>query len=183
MMYRVRRAEMPDAVDVAGVHVRSWRETYQGILPAAFLDGMTMGREFAFWRALLHRQLVELDEAAFLAEAEDDVVGFGVCGHARDRTAAWDGEIAMVYVLKAHQQVGLGRALMGLMADFLITRGFFSAGLWVVDGNARARAFYEHLGGKIAGRRTERMRGVDVPTTAYAFEDLSKLSGRSLAKL
>ncbi len=183
MTYRVRRAEMSDAVEIAGVHVRSWRETYQGLLPARFLDGMTMGREFAFWRALLHRHLVELDEAAFVAEAGAEAVGFGACGQARDRAATWDGEISMVYVLRAHQHSGLGRALMGLMADFLITRGFFSAGLWVVDGNSRARAFYEHLGGKMAGRRTERMRGADVATTAYVFEDLSRLSGRLLARL
>jgi len=35
----VRRATIDDAVDIADVHVATWRATYRGLMPQSLLDG------------------------------------------------------------------------------------------------------------------------------------------------
>jgi hypothetical protein len=38
----IRRASQSDARAIAEVHVASWRETYRGIVPDAFLDALSV---------------------------------------------------------------------------------------------------------------------------------------------
>ncbi|HZB44911.1 MAG TPA: hypothetical protein VE360_06695, partial [Pyrinomonadaceae bacterium] len=39
-----REATVADCAAVAEVHVRSWRESFAGIVPQSFLDGMSVER-------------------------------------------------------------------------------------------------------------------------------------------
>lgn len=183
MHYKIRRAEYEDAADLAALHVRIWRQTYLGVLPAPLVDNVTVGRELRFWRAATHRQEVDLDNIILVAETDvGEIVGFGVAGRARDERGPWDGEITMLYVDRPHQRHGIGKALMRAMADHLLSRALFSAGLWVVERNQRARRFYESLAGRPSGTRDERMQGFLVPVSAYAWEEAAELAGRTVVR-
>lgn len=173
MTYRIRRASSEEALELAEAQALSWRETYRGILPAPILERMTAERLLGQWRGHLRRQTSDHDELCVVAEYDDEIVGFGACGRARDLRAAYEGEVTMIYVRAPQQGIGLGRAMMRGMAQHLVRRGLFSMGLWVVRNNVRARAFYEALHGKCEGAREERMQGAAIPVVGYLWKDLA----------
>ena len=62
-----------DAAALAEVHVTAWRETYQGLLPAAYLAQMNIHLYARRWR----RQLMAAQppEIVLAAEGRDGLVG------------------------------------------------------------------------------------------------------------
>ena len=180
MSLTIRRAEPTDAPALAELHQVTWQETYPGILPAPILENLQLPRLYRRWRADLIGQEADLDQGIFIAEDEEgQPVGFATCGAARGISLdhLGQGEIAMVYVKASDQGRGLGRGLMLACARWMLMRGMFSAGLWVVRGNGGARRFYEAIGGRKAAERRDPMQGWMIPVVGYAWSDLTELAG------
>ena len=135
-----------DASELGRVHVKSWRETYPGLLPQAYLAAMRpQAHARRFYRDLIRARE---GEVVLLAEGEGGAVGYaaGAMLTAQDRTA--DAEVHTLYVLREAQGAGVGRALLGASARVFQARGAKSLMLFVLSGNTAARGFYEHLGGE-----------------------------------
>lgn len=164
-----RSAEPGDEVAIARVHVLTWRVTYRGMVPDAHLDGLSVSKRKDNWRQVIN----ELDPpaaGAFVALDGTDVVGFVHFCPSRDGDAdAKVGEITAIYVHPERWGEGIGRGLIELAVDSLDEAGFSSATLWVLDGNARARRFYEGAGWMTDGatRRDERV-GFTLHEVRYA---------------
>lgn len=155
----MRPALVSDAARLAGVHVASWRAAYEGILPAAFLDGLDReGRERWFRD--------RIPAGGIYVSGEDDAP-VGYCWVGRSSSPGW-GEVYAVYVHPASWGRGHGQALMSAAEGELKHRGFDHALLWVLEQNRHARAFYEHLGWA-RGRpiRIEEIAGVQVTESRY----------------
>lgn len=165
LAYAISPAGPGDALDLARVHVASWRETYPGILPRAYLDAMSVQRHARLWR----RRLMGAEEVTLAAEGVEGLVGYCSGGVWRGRE---DGlcEITTLYVLREAQGTGLGRRLLTDTARVLAARGAISLIIWVLRDNARARGFYEHLGGKLDAARGETVGGQVIPSVAYRWE-------------
>jgi ribosomal protein S18 acetylase RimI-like enzyme len=179
-MTTIRDALSADARALGELHVRTWREVYWGLLPDRSVLKETVESRTRFWRAhldILRGSETFLDEDVALAvEPDGEAVGFAWTGGARLKEAEWDGEIYMLYVLQAAQRRGVGRALLARAAQSLVRRGFFRVGLWVLEANGAARAFYEAMGGRPTGARRVQWPG-DPPTlvTGYVWEDAGVL--------
>ena len=65
-----------EASALAEIHVCSWRETYAGLLPDAFLNRLSVERQAARWRAQLGRQ--GAGEVVLALEEVHGLVGY--CG-------------------------------------------------------------------------------------------------------
>lgn len=178
----VREATPMDAAAIARIHVETWQAAYAGLVPDAYLAGMSIERHERFWRELTGRPkgeivLVATDEEAGseTGDGGGELVGFGSCGRARDPSAGSDapfrGEIYTLYVHPDFQDRGYGRALMTGLIEELAAKGFTSAGLWMLAGN-QTRFFYERMGGQAVAEREERFAGVWLPEVAYAWPDL-----------
>lgn len=157
----IRPAREEDLPAVALVQVASWRAAYQGTLPQAFLETLDpleaeRGLRAAFAR---HRILV-------VARA-GHILGFAAAGPGLGA----DAEIHAIYLLPSAWGLGYGRRLLDALLRELQGEGFSSAGLWVLERNARARAFYEALGWVPEGtRRTAWQGGIALPETRYRRE-------------
>ena len=139
----VRSAEPGDEAAIAEVHVLAWRVAYRGILPDAYLDGLSVTSRRDRWRQVL-TELEPPARGAFVALEGLGHVGFVHFCPSRDLDAGPEvGEITSIYVHPDHWGEGIGRCLVQRAVDSLGVAGFSSATLWVLDGNARARAFYE----------------------------------------
>jgi len=147
-----------DADAVAQLHADSWRRTYRGIYPDAYLDGDLLGDRRAVWSARLsdteRRPILILAEAASLAEAAGlagtTLAGF-VCIFAAD-DAAWGSLIDNLHVARAAQRTGVGRALMRAAGVALAgSHAAVPVHLFALEDNTAARAFYERIGGRNAG--------------------------------
>jgi GNAT superfamily N-acetyltransferase len=147
----IRRARAANAPQIARVHVDSWRATYAGVVPAHFLESIFYEDFEARWRCWMgehggHRSfyVVELPP-------EDRIVGFASDGPQREEQyPEYGGELYAAYLLREHQRKGLGRRLIGAVAEGLAAQGKRSMLAWVLAENP-SRPFYEAGGGKLLG--------------------------------
>lgn len=168
-MIILRPAIPHDAADIAAVHVACWREAYPGLVPDAVLEALDPSRRTDMWRAAIPRGRV------FVATDGIEVVGFVDSGPQRHAGLPFDAEIYALYVLRRAQWRGLGRRLMKSAAIDLRRDGLASLSLWVLDGNAPARRFYEALGGRVRATRAEQHPAWTARETAYGWDDLAGL--------
>lgn len=176
-----RPATPSDAAALGRLHVASWHETYAGLLPDELLEGLSAQASAAMWGAALNDPAAHGGAAAFVAESERRLVGFGACADQRDEALSrqgFDGEFGAIYVLQAHQRAGAGRSLMSLMAQALSDRGRGAASLRVLRENANARRFYEGLGGALLGEKLGEHAGAMVPEVTYGWRNLGLLIGQ-----
>ena len=159
-----------DSAALARVHVRAWRETYVGLLPAAYLAQMNPATHARRWRRLLMAS--PSPEIVLAAEGRDGLVGY-CAGHPRADGAMV--EVSTLYLLRGVQKCGLGRRLLSAMARVFRDRGATSLILWVLNGNSAARGFYEHLGGLPVAERTVQGWGGGLRETAYSWSDIDRL--------
>jgi GNAT superfamily N-acetyltransferase len=146
-LMRVRQADAADAAAIANIHVRGWQAAYRGQVPQAFLDGMDPGRRQRLW----DQSLAETSwprTGTLVAEIDGAVAGFANLAPTRDpdEDPATVAEIIAIYVSPDGWGAGVGK---GLMAEALATfrrAGYHQATLWVLEGNTRARRFYEATG-------------------------------------
>jgi GNAT superfamily N-acetyltransferase len=82
-----------------------------------------------------------------VAESAGRPVGIGGAGASRDDRPARDRELWFLYLLEREHGSGAGQALL----DEVL--GTDPASLWVLEGNARAIAFYERNGFTADGGR------------------------------
>jgi ribosomal protein S18 acetylase RimI-like enzyme len=159
-----------DAQGLADVHVRSWRESYAGLLPAAYLAQMNPRVHARRWR--LQLMAARPTEVVLAAEGRDGLVGY--CGgHLTSREG--EAEVSTLYLIRPAQKLGLGRQVLGASARVLRSRGARALTLWVLNGNGPARGFYEHLGATAVSERAVRGWGGGLLETAYRWDEIGRL--------
>ena len=129
----------------ARVHWNSWQDTYAGLIPASYLEKLTLEKCTEIARRWPDNILVAKDG--------ETVVGFAGFGISRDEDLPDTGELFALYVLKEYQRQGVGSALtrevFSRLADFQ------KIALWVLKGNERAVRFYEKTGFRFDGTEKE----------------------------
>lgn len=172
MMTRIRLATTQDAPAIAKIHVDSWRSTYKGIIPDAYLDSLSYATREELWnRAVAPGS----DERVFVAEQENgQVVGFVSGGPERSGDPEFDAEIFAIYLLDSVQGHGLGRRLMHAVVEWLESLGFSSLLIWVVARNP-ACGFYAALGGLPVRSKSVTIGGAAVEGIGYGWSNLAAL--------
>jgi GNAT superfamily N-acetyltransferase len=146
----LRDARRGDELRVAELHVRSWQEAYTGLMPAEFLaalDPRDRARRYTFES--------EGGLTTVLAVDGERLSGFVSFGRSRDEDLPDLGEIGALYVDPDRHRGGVGRLLMAEARRRLAADGYAEGFLWVLDGNDRARDFYEREGWVPDGARRE----------------------------
>ena len=142
----VRLALPDDSNAIASVQVESWRAAYAGLMPEAVLAGLSVEHRARAWRGRLEHPEV-LERHLFVTDVGGTVAGFANTGPSRDEGAdAATAEIYALYLAPAAWRRGHGRVLFAAAVEDLRARGFARVTLWVLDGNARGRRFYEAVG-------------------------------------
>lgn len=163
-----------DAAALGHVHVKSWRETYPGLLPQAYLAAMRpQVHARRFYRDLIHARP---GEVVLLAEGAEGSVGYAAGALLTAQSRAADAEVHTLYVLREAQGSGLGRALLGASARVFQAQGAKSLMLFVLSGNRRARNFYEHLGGEAFAEVPSHGWGDGLMETAYRWPEIGRLA-------
>ena len=164
-----------DAEALARVHVQSWRETYRGLLPDAYLARMS---EEAHARRFAHALMKPGPDDVTLAVADRwGLAGYAQGGPSR-RGVPGEAEVATLYLVRAAQNRGLGGKLLADTARALAVRGARSLVISVLRDNFAARGFYEHLGGEPEPARQEPgPGGGSYWEVAYRWADITRLTG------
>ncbi|UNO39269.1 GNAT family N-acetyltransferase [Streptomyces sp. MST-110588] len=179
---RIRNMTQDDIDAVADIRVRGWQAAYVGLVPQAYLDGMSAAEEAAHRRAFFAAPPPGV--VALVAERDGELVGFAGFGpvHTSDEDTSGppasaeepyeggssEGELYTLYLLPECIGTGVGRALLDACLEGAARNGFRTLRLWVLKGNAHARRFYEKAGFRADGaEQTFEVAGVVVPEVRY----------------
>ena len=154
MAVQLRTATDADLEAVGSLHYRSRAEAYRGIVAPSAL---TFGSEGALGEWWTERRRWEQDTHRLTVAVTDDgrVVGFSYVG---DTLTPGVQELYAIHVDPAEVGTGVGRLLMQDALRHLGAR----AVLWVLEGNTRARRFYEEGGWQPDGETRESPMGGEV---------------------
>lgn len=160
----IRRARSEDAAALSTVFDSTWREAYQGILPALSLERMIGRRGPRWWLSTIGRgrPLVVLD----IGETVAGYVSYGRC---RDRALPADGEIDEFYLSPEYQGLGFGSRMFKAVRNDLEDRGAKRTAIWCLADNERACDFYRRRGGRLIAETTERFAGIGLTKCCFLF--------------
>ena len=125
----VRPATDGDATAVAEIWHEGWPDGHLGHVPPALVEVRT---EESF-----HQRAAERVAHTTVAVAGDEVAGF---------VMVVDDEVEQVYLSRRYRGSGIAARLLTEADRQVRHSGHTSAWLAVVEGNVRARAFYERTG-------------------------------------
>ncbi len=162
----IRSYELRDAEAVADILVEGWRWAYKGIIPDEELAALDVQLrkerlEQGYDPTYLNLVVVDENDLALACAREQklpDLVGY-------------DCEIGSLYVHPKVARMGLGRRLVGAMAEQFIARGSSTLAIHTLTNNRVARPFYESLGGKLVHEDMWR----EYPAVWYGWTDLAQL--------
>ncbi|BBK45151.1 hypothetical protein STVA_51710 [Allostella vacuolata] len=169
--FRIRAATPGDAAGIATLHARSWRAAYRGILPDDYLDGRATAELAAHWADIFERP--RDTDIVLVLQTDGDIAGFAAARLAGE--APFDAVIDNLHLAPDQRGSGLGRPLLGSMAQVLAARGAANACLWLFDGNTAAGRFYARLGGVPDVGGFDEVDGRPVPHTRIVFQPLARL--------
>ena len=167
--FLLRSACADDFEQIAALHALSWQRTYRGMMTDEFLDHRALANRREVWYQRLHAD--KSGQFVSVVEQSGGLVGF-ICAYAH-YDPRWGSYIDNLHVSHEWQGYGLGRALMRSAATWL-SEAAPDAGvyLWVMEANASARAFYDHLGATNAGTEViEDPGGGRAPNCRYVWAD------------
>jgi len=146
----IRDAVPEDAEPLGHLHAAAWQAAYADQIPTAYLETVTAARRVAMWHRILATPRTDGERIQVAVTPEDgtvgSVVGFAHTGPCRDDDSTGLGELFAINVGPEAWGTGAGPALLNAAHVALHAAGFTTAILWVLPGNARARAFYERHG-------------------------------------
>jgi len=171
MDFAIREAAPDDAAAIAHVQVSSWRTTYPGIVPDAYLAELNEDKFRQHW----HQHLSAGELLLFVAEDARGVFGFITGGRLREPIEDYDAELYAIYLLADRQARGAGRGLTRTLAASLKAAGFISMVVWALEQNP-AVGFYQRLGAAPVLRKTIQIGGADLLDLALGWPDLDRLT-------
>lgn len=133
--YALRTMELEDAERVAQVHVEVWRTAYATVLPEEYLASLDVSEFADRWSSRLARRSPHVTHLVGL-RSDGTIVAAGTTGPSRDPDKPAPLEIYGLIVLAQEHGTGLADLLMHRLV------GEEPCSLWVLEGNARAIAFY-----------------------------------------
>lgn len=158
----IRRYRDDDVPHIGAVHAASRHAAYAALVAPEALARITPQTQAQVWR---QRLADEPDPWSMFVVATDDrqVAGF-VMGSGSGPVATLNA----IHVLPQLHGTGAGQLLHDhIVADFRLW-GFSTAHLWVLEGNARAQAFYRRNGwAPDSGRDTQDIGGASVDIVRY----------------
>jgi L-amino acid N-acyltransferase YncA len=166
----IRKATLEDAKAIATVHVESWKTTYDGIVPAKYLEELSVSEKEQLWQ----RGLQQPKHSIFVVEEDGNVCGFISGGKNRatqGKEAEYEGEIYAIYLLKKAQGKGYGTKLVKALVDDFQHKRIRSMVVWVLADNP-SRLFYERLGGEKIAEKVVDIGGKKLTEWCYGWKSI-----------
>ncbi len=144
----IKPCDFQDIPDIAHIHVAAWKDTYRGLVPQEYLDGLNVAARLKGWESIFRDETNE-DSNVFMAYIDHIPAGFVSFGKARDEIMKGKGEIYAIYLLKDFWAKGVGHSLFRAAKEALKIGGLSECYLWVLDTNKNAIDSYSRWGGVV----------------------------------
>jgi ribosomal protein S18 acetylase RimI-like enzyme len=171
-MLAVRVATEVDLPSVARIHVASWRDAYQGVVPDALLVDRSVEDSLSGWKSTFAKYPANIT----VAVSPDDVIqGFCCAGPVVDnaRNSPFEFEIYGLHVSPGSRRQGIGATLLrGALARARDRDAMSSAIVWTLRDLVLSRRFYEREGGQPVKSGTWTIGAFALPEVAYGWTGL-----------
>lgn len=179
-MVTVRPALPDDIPAIAALHIGGWKAAYGGLIDQAYLDSLTIDQRAKDWRGWLAAG----ESDTLIAEKDGLAIGFITTGRTKTPPPGsspirplYSAEVYAFYLDPSIWRQGVGTALLKQAAINLKDKKHSSLCLWVLDGNARAKSFYEKMGAQKVGNKMVEIGPSKVKEACYGWRDTSSLRG------
>jgi len=166
----IRPAAPGDEPGLAKVHIRSWQETYKGLIAQTYLDALTsqLDERVERWRKTLNQP----QRWVWVADGPDGVLGFALFAPPRDDGKDGFVEIGAIYLLAAEKAKGIGFMLLRRGFEQMKKLGYKRAYCWVLAGNPTIK-FYERTGAQVSGQtKQDEIGGEKLTELCYEWPSL-----------
>ena len=166
----IRKAKSSDVRNITNVHIESWKSTYKGIFSEDFLDNIDFNKRYKLWERVLHSSSSK--EIVYVAELNNEIVGFISGGPSRTDALDSDAEIYALYLLEDYQRQGIGRKLLENAFQEMREYGYETAFVWVLKDNPAVN-FYKKTGGEVIKEEVVEIEGEKYKEMALEWKDIS----------
>lgn len=167
MNYIIRKKERKDCADVAHVVTVAWNETYKGIVPDDFLEGLYLNEEE---RAInSYNNFDENDNHQYVLEVDGKVIGFVNVGSTDEKEYDNCGELHAIYIINGYKDNGYGNKLIKVGIEELKKMGYNKMIIGCLEGNP-SNEFYKHIGGEFIKKRV--FKKLNLPENVYYFDKI-----------
>lgn len=165
-----RKANMADKECIAKVHVDSWRTTYKGIMPDAFLANLSYEQFTAIWEKNLN---IEDNFVIAVENEEGKIVGFADSWKRASNTEENAIDLTSIYLLETYQGKGLGKLLLKDLFTHYKNQGYTKVFVEVLEDN-KTRYFYEYYGAEFVKTVQIKIGGKIVNESIYAWRSVDR---------
>lgn len=158
----IRTATVDDVAAIARIHVQSWQETYAEMLYPHIVAEQTIETRLQLWSQVLQLK----NHIILLYEDAGQVQGFIDVSLNEEKGIA---KIMALYVLKAVQKQGVGKALFEQALQDIHPMQYPQILLNVYDQNPACQ-FYEYMGGKCIAVEDSSEEGENLKVLHYLWE-------------
>lgn len=145
MNYKIRPAGSGDLPKFAEIHVKSWSNAYQNIVPQNILDDMTEQKSLQIWQRTFQKYPQNL---TLVEQEQGEIVAICCAGPCDYPGQGFDWEIYGLHVMPSLRNQGIGAALL----QDALTRAHLAraqkAIVWTIEKLDRSRKFYQREGGQ-----------------------------------
>ncbi|MEJ2763669.1 GNAT family N-acetyltransferase [Photobacterium sp. MCCC 1A19761] len=128
MQYKIRKASIDDVTAIAAIHVASWSEAYDSLMPKHYIDRFTLAHREKQWANIIGHELAWV----FVAEDQSDLLGFLCCGQPKGYYNPKTYELSALYIAPTRYHSDIGSCLYDTCEKHLLNLGLSksSYGRW-----------------------------------------------------
>ena len=167
MNWIIAKKEISDCKKIANVVTVAWNETYKGIVPDDFLEGLYLNEEQRTINS--YNKFDENDNHQYVLEVDGKVIGFVNVGSTDEKEYDNCGELHAIYIINGYKGNGFGKELINIGIEELKKMGYNKMIIGCLEGNP-SNEFYKHIGGKFIKKRV--FEKLNLPENVYYFDKI-----------
>ncbi|MBR5230393.1 MAG: GNAT family N-acetyltransferase [Firmicutes bacterium] len=162
--FNVQFAENHHLKQAADIYVRSWKNTYQGLINDSYLAGLCADKKVAEWTEYIEKP----DQGMYIAISGGKVLGFAAFRpfERMENTVYVDS----LHVDSATKGKGVGTALLEAVIGHCKEKGCAHMALQVVQGNNGAYNFYVARGGEHRSSKISTFSGENTVSELFVWD-------------
>jgi ribosomal protein S18 acetylase RimI-like enzyme len=171
----IRPADPQDIAAIAALHIEGWKGAYGGLVDQNYLDSLSIEKRIQDWEGWMAAG----ESKTLIAEEEGRPAGFVTTGRTKTPPPGsspirplYSAEVYALYLHPDFWRKGIGTGLLRQAATDLKIEKHSSLCLWVLDGNTRAKAFYEKMGGQKVGSKIVEIGPSKLKEVCYGWRDI-----------
>jgi ribosomal protein S18 acetylase RimI-like enzyme len=172
MSFKIRRAAIQDAAELAYIRINAWNEAYRELLPPQTLEEAT---RFEDNYVMYQKEILKPGHTLHVALYNNIPIGVFSLEKTEDKDLSEETcELKEIYFLPQYWNKGLGKRTYKSIRKIIKMRGFTNVSCWVYERNTRARHFFETLGFSLEGSKRITEIGIPIEEIRYLKTEFEK---------